>query len=62
LSGNPLAMAAGLTMLKSLNNDKKVFDRLAAKTAYLHAGLEKVLQENNIAFTINNRLYDIYSF
>jgi glutamate-1-semialdehyde 2,1-aminomutase len=53
LSGNPLAMAAGLTMLKSLNNDKKVFDRLAAKTAYLHAGLEKVLQENNIAFTIN---------
>jgi glutamate-1-semialdehyde aminotransferase len=37
-------MAAGLIMLKSLNNDKKVF-RLAAKTAYLHAGLRKVLQE-----------------
>ena len=53
LSGNPLAMAAGLTMLQSLNDDKEVFDRLAAKTAYLHAGLEKVLKENNIAFTIN---------
>jgi hypothetical protein len=32
-------------MLKSLNNDKKVFDRLAAKTAYLHAGLESVTRE-----------------
>jgi glutamate-1-semialdehyde 2,1-aminomutase len=53
LSGNPLAMAAGLAMLKALNEDKEVFERLAAKTAYLHAGLEKVLKENNIAFTIN---------
>ncbi|MDG2432593.1 glutamate-1-semialdehyde 2,1-aminomutase [Flavobacterium sp.] len=53
LSGNPLAMAAGLTMLQSLNEDSEVFERLAAKTAYLHVGLEKVLKENNIDFTIN---------
>ena len=53
LSGNPLAMAAGLTMLQSLNEDHEVFSRLASKTAYLHAGLDKVLTANNIAFTIN---------
>src|SRR5690606_27844264 len=35
LSGNPLAMAAGLTMLQHLNNDRTVFARLAEKTEYL---------------------------
>lgn len=53
LSGNPLAMAAGLAMLETLNNDSAVFQRLEEKTAYLHKGIDKVLQENNIVFTIN---------
>jgi glutamate-1-semialdehyde 2,1-aminomutase len=53
LSGNPLAMAAGLAMLQTLNNDAAIFDRLAEKTAYLHAGIEKVLKANNVVFTIN---------
>ena len=53
LSGNPLAMAAGLAMLKSLNSDNEVFKRLEEKTAYLHAGIDKVLKSNNIEFTIN---------
>lgn len=53
LSGNPLAMAAGYAMLQALNNDLAIYDRLAAKTAYLHQGIEKVLKENNIVFTIN---------
>jgi glutamate-1-semialdehyde 2,1-aminomutase len=53
LSGNPLAMAAGLAMLTALNDDKELFTRLADKTAYLHAGIEKVLQANNVVFTIN---------
>lgn len=53
LSGNPLAMAAGLAMLETLNNDSKIFDRLAEKTAYLHKGFSKVLNENNIVHTIN---------
>ncbi|PZQ86313.1 MAG: aspartate aminotransferase family protein, partial [Flavobacterium johnsoniae] len=35
LSGNPLAMAAGLEMLKALNADADVFKRLDEKTAYL---------------------------
>jgi glutamate-1-semialdehyde 2,1-aminomutase len=53
LSGNPLAMAAGLAMLKSLNSDKDVFKRLEDNTAYLHEGIAKVLDAHNIVHTIN---------
>ena len=53
LSGNPLAMAAGLAMLQSLNSDSDVFERLAKKTAYLHKGIQKALNDNKITHTIN---------
>ena len=53
LSGNPLAMAAGLAMLEALNNDRAVFQRLEEKTAYLEAGIRKVLTANGVVFTIN---------
>lgn len=53
LSGNPLAMAAGLAMLQSLNNDPEIFTRLEEKTAYLEAGIDRVLKANNVVFTIN---------
>lgn len=53
LSGNPLAMAAGLAMLTSLNNEPEIFNRLAEKTEYLHKGIAKVLTDNNIIHTIN---------
>ena len=53
LSGNPLAMAAGLSMLQSINNDTELFQRLADKTAYLETGIAKVLKQNGIEFTIN---------
>ena len=53
LSGNPLAMAAGLAMLQSLNNDTEIFNRLEGKTAYLENGIRKVLIKNKIEFTIN---------
>jgi len=53
LSGNPLAMAAGLAMLNTINSDIELFKRLEEKTAYLHKGLSKVLGENNIVHTIN---------
>jgi len=53
LSGNPLAMAAGLAMLETLNNDADIYKRLEEKTAYLHKGIDKVLKDNNIVFTIN---------
>ena len=53
LSGNPLAMAAGLAMLKALSNEPEIFSRLAEKTEYLHKGMTKVLAEHNISHTIN---------
>lgn len=53
LSGNPLAMSAGLAMLSALNNDQKVFTRLEEKTAYLHQGISEVLENNNIVHQIN---------
>ncbi len=53
LSGNPLAMAAGLAMLKAINNDKQLFERLEAKTKYLDEGIHKVLSQNNVSFTTN---------
>ena len=53
LSGNPLAMAAGLAMLTALNNDNAIFTRLAEKTEYLHKGLANVLNRHNITHTIN---------
>ncbi len=53
LSGNPLAMAAGLAMLEALNADQNIFSRLNEKTSYLAAGLQRVLEKNNVAFTIN---------
>jgi glutamate-1-semialdehyde 2,1-aminomutase len=53
LSGNPLAMAAGLEMLKALNEDTEIFTRLDAKTAYLETGIRQKLDETSLAYTIN---------
>lgn len=53
LSGNPLAMAAGLTMLKEINKDAALFQRLEEKTAYLENGLRNVLTANGKTFVIN---------
>ncbi|QQU03834.1 glutamate-1-semialdehyde 2,1-aminomutase [Myroides odoratus] len=53
LSGNPLAMAAGLAMLQAINNDLAVFERLEEKTAYLEQGMRRVLEAKQIKYTIN---------
>jgi glutamate-1-semialdehyde 2,1-aminomutase len=53
LSGNPLAMAAGLAMLRELNSKPQVFESIARKTEYLHKGLAEVLLRNNVTHTIN---------
>ncbi|WP_224485511.1 glutamate-1-semialdehyde 2,1-aminomutase [Robertkochia aurantiaca] len=53
LSGNPLAMAAGMAMLKELNERPDVFKSLEEKTAYLHKGLLKVLNDSGKVFCIN---------
>ena len=53
LSGNPLAMAAGLAMLTALDNQPEVFDSLADKTAYLHEGMNNILSKSRIGYQIN---------
>lgn len=53
LSGNPLAMSAGLAMLTELNERPEIFTSLADKTAYLHQGLETVLAKKGIPYQIN---------
>ena len=53
LSGNPLAMSAGLAMLQELNDNEQVFIRLATKTARLHEGLASILKDSKIPYQIN---------
>lgn len=53
LSGNPLAMAAGLAMLTELNEHPEIFSSINEKTAYLHRGFNDILKENSVPHTIN---------
>ena len=53
LSGNPLAMSAGLAMLTELNSSPEIFESLDKKTTYLHNGLASVLSGQGIPYQIN---------
>ena len=53
LSGNPLAMIAGYTLLQTLHNHPGIYQELDAKTEYLHKGLEQVLKASGKPFVIN---------
>lgn len=49
LSGNPIAMIAGYTLLKTLKENPSIYSELEEKTNYLHKGLEKVFKEKNLS-------------
>jgi len=53
LSGNPLAMIAGYTMLKTLKNNPTIFSELEEKTKQLHNGLDQALKASGIPYVIN---------
>lgn len=53
LSGNPLAMSAGLAMLSEISKNSTVFKSLSDKTEYLKNGLNSVLKKSEIAYQIN---------
>ncbi|MBC7904386.1 MAG: glutamate-1-semialdehyde 2,1-aminomutase [Gemmatimonadaceae bacterium] len=53
LSGNPIAMIAGYTLLKELKAKPSIYESLAAKTAYLKTGLEKAIADWQEPFVIN---------
>lgn len=54
LSGNPIAMIAGYTMLTTLNNHPELLDELDAKTLYLKEGLDRVLKASGTPYEINH--------
>ncbi len=53
LSGNPLAMIAGFTMLKTLKDDPSIYTQIDEKTAYLHKGLDEALRSADTPYVIN---------
>lgn len=53
LSGNPLAMAAGLAMLQYLRQHPEVYTRIQASTDALVAGLRAQVQAAGIPATVN---------
>lgn len=53
LSGNPVAMIAGYTLLKHLKDNPSIYNELEEKGNYLKAGLSKVLAHSEKTFVIN---------
>lgn len=55
LSGNPIAMVAGYTLLKHLKENPQIYNELAEKCEAIHQGLEDALKGTNLPWTINRR-------
>lgn len=53
LSGNPIAMIAGYTLLQTLKNNPQIYRELEAKTEYLRDGLDTTLRKWGQPYTIN---------
>ena len=53
LSGNPLAMIAGLTTLKILKNNPNIYKSLKDKTIKLHQEMKNCLEKKGINYRIN---------
>lgn len=53
LSGNPMAMSAGLTLLNELNENPNIFNEIDEKTEYLHHLLDRVFKKHNLQYCIN---------
>lgn len=53
LSGNPLAMAAGIEMLKILKGNPDIYNELERRAARMEAGLRRRLQESGVKGLIN---------
>ena len=54
LSGNPVAMAAGLAQLKLLWEDQDIYTRIYRKGEYLFEGIQKILKENGVPYQVNH--------
>ena len=54
LSGNPIAMAAGLTQLKILWEDQDIYKRLYQKGELLYEGIRKIFLEKGVDYQVNS--------
>ena len=55
LSGNPVAMAAGLTSLRKIKANPEIYTELNDKALRLVNGLKKVAKDNGISLQVNTR-------
>jgi len=53
LSGNPVAMAAGLAQLRFLYESPQIYTQMADTAARLFDGMEKVLEQYEMPYTMN---------
>lgn len=53
LSGNPLAMAAGLETLRAIDSDEDFYNDLQETCDYLYDGIRKVLKDLGLNYTLN---------
>ena len=53
LSGNPVAMAAGIAVLTQLNEDPEVYQRLASSCKQIADGIRHQVTEFELPFTVN---------
>jgi len=61
LSGNPIAMRAGITTLSILKEDLNLYERIDATTKILHEEISSILSQKGIEHTAN-RLGSMISF
>jgi len=61
LSGNPIAMGCGYTLLKELNENPKIYTQLEENTAYFEKELRRVFDNKNLNYAIN-RVGSMISF
>lgn len=54
LSGNPVAMIAGFTLLSHLKNNPSIYSELEEKANYLKKGLDDVLKKTGTPYVINH--------
>ena len=53
LSGNPVAMAAGLTQLKYLYDHQEIYTELEKKGELLYGGMGKIVKEKGLNYQMN---------
>jgi glutamate-1-semialdehyde 2,1-aminomutase len=61
LSGNPMAMSCGFSLLKELNDNSEIYISLEKKAAFLENGFRSVFKKYNLEYTLN-RVGSMMSF